>query len=309
MPALTTSSKPLTHTVTGSGPAAGFVISGRTNRMVDGPTRPDIPLIVALHGGTYTSEYFDIPGHSLLERAADLEIPVIALDRPNYADSSPLDADDSIILANARVLGEVVGQIWAQHGAGTAGIVLVGHSIGAAVATAIAAAPQPWPLLGLAISGCLVRVPEQSRAAWESLPDIAMIDLPTPMKDQVMFGPPGSYDNDMPAASYPSNTSVPKAELLDITGTWVCGRAAVCAQVPVPVHHRQGEFDHLWITDADEIAGFRAGFIAAPSIDTRIQPGSGHCIDFHRAAAAFQLSQLSFALECAATQRMGSSGA
>lgn len=299
MRALTTSSKPFTHTATGSGAAAGLFIGGRANRLIDADARRDIPLIVALHGGTYTSEYFDIPGHSLLERAADLDIPVIAIDRPNYADSSPLEAGDSIILANARVLGDVLGEVWAEHGAGTSGVVLVGHSIGAAVVTAIAAQPQNWPLLGIAISGCLVRVPGESRAAWESLPDIPMIDLPTPMKDQVMFGPVGSYDDDMPAASYPSNTLVPKAELLDITGTWIAGRAAVCAEVAVPVHHRQGEFDHLWITDSGEIDQFREGFSTAPSIDTRIQPGSGHCIDFHRASQAFQLSQLAFALECA----------
>ncbi|MEJ7648274.1 MAG: alpha/beta fold hydrolase [Nakamurella sp.] len=287
-------------TATGSRPS--FVISGRTNRILDGPGHPDVPLVVALHGGTYTCEYFDIPGHSLLERAADLAIPVIALDRPNYAGSSPLEAGDSIILANAHVLGDVLGDIWSQHGAGASGIVLVGHSIGAAVVAAIAAQPQNWPLLGIALSGCLVHVPEQSRAAWESLPDIPMIDLPTPMKDQVMFGPPGSYDQNMPAASYPSNTSVPRAELLDITGTWIAGRAAACARVTVPVHHRQGEFDHLWITDTDEIDQFTAGFTAALSVDSRIQPGAGHCIDFHRAGAAFQLSQLSFALECAVAQ-------
>ncbi len=299
MSAPTTSSTPFTHTVTGSGVAAGLVISGRSNRLVDAPRGPDVPLIVALHGGTYTSEYFDIPGHSLLDRGADLGIPVIALDRPNYADSSPLQADDSIILANARALGGVLGEVWAAHGASTGGVVLIGHSIGAAVVTAIAAQAQTWPLLGIALSGCLVRVPEQSRAAWESLPDIPMIDLPTPMKDQVMFGPAGSYGDDMPAASYASNTLVPKAELLDITGTWIAGRAATCARVTVPVYHRQGEFDHLWITDDSEIASFRAGFSSAPTIDSRIQPGSGHCIDFHRAGESFQIGELAFALECA----------
>lgn len=299
MEAPTATSKPFIHTATGSGVATGLVLSGRANRIVDSPARPDGPLIVAVHGGTYTSEYFDIPGHSLLERAAAIDIPVIALDRPNYGDSSPLDADDSIILANARVLGDVMGELWTAHGAGASGIVLIGHSIGAAIVTAIAAQPQNWPLLGIAISGCLVRVPEESRAAWESLPDIPMIDLPTPMKDQVMFGPVGSYGDDMPAGSYPSNTLVPKAELLDITGTWIEGRAAVCAEVTVPVHHRQGEFDHLWITDQGEVDRFREGFSSAPSIDTRIQSGSGHCIDFHRAGEPFQLSQLAFALECA----------
>ena len=299
MSALTMSSTPFTHTVTGSGVAAGLMIGGRSNRHLGAPVGPDVPLVVALHGGTYTSEYFDIRGHSLLERGADLGIPVVALDRPNYAESSPLPAGESIILANAGALGDVIGEVWAAHGAGTGGVVLIGHSIGAAIVTAIAAQARTWPLLGIAISGCLVRVPEQSRAAWESLPDIPMIDLPTPMKDQVMFGPAGSYGDDMPAASYPSNTLVPKAELLDITGTWIAGRAAVCDRVAVPVHHRQGEFDHLWITDDNEIEEFRVGFSGAPTIDSRIQPGSGHCIDFHRAGEAFQLGQFAFALECA----------
>lgn len=301
MEAPTMTSRPFIHTGAGSGAVAGMVLSGRANPVVGTPARRDAPLIVALHGGSYSSQYFDIPGHSLLERAAAHQIPAIALDRPHYGDSSPLDVapDESIILANARVLGEVIGELWTEHGAGASGIVLVGHSIGAAIVTAIAAQPQTWPLLGIAISGCLVGVPEESRAAWAALPDIPMIDLPTPMKDQVMFGPAGSYGDDMPTASYPSNTLVPKAELLDITGSWIESRASVCAAVTLPVHHRQGEFDHLWITDQDQIDRFREGFSSAPSIDTRIQPGSGHCIDFHRAGETFQLSQLAFALECA----------
>ncbi|MDQ2795565.1 MAG: alpha/beta fold hydrolase [Actinomycetota bacterium] len=270
--------------------------SGHTNGAEPGA---DVPLVITLNGGTYTSQYFDIPGYSLLDRAAALDIPLIALDRPNYVGSSPLTSDESIILANADVLGDAIGSIWREHGSGTAGVVLIGHSIGAAVATAVAAAPQSWPLLGLAISGCLMRVPAQSRAAWEALPEIDMIDLPVPMKDQVMFGPPWTYAPGMPAASHPSNTSVPKAELLDITGGWLEHRAEVCGRVAVPVHHRQGEFDALWVTNTEELDQFRAGFTSSPSVDSRLQAGSGHCIDFHRPCAAFQLSQLSFALQCA----------
>lgn len=279
--------------------AGGRHYSGRTNTGDGFKAADGAPLIVALHGGTYTSEYFDIPGYSLLDRAAADGMPVIALDRPNYVDSSPLESEDSIILANADVLRDAIGSIWEQYGAGTAGIVLIAHSIGAAVATAIAASSPSWPLLGLAISGCLVRVPQESRAAWEALPPIPMIDLPVPMKDQVMFGPAGSFAADMPAASHPSNASVPKTELLDITGGWIERREEVCGRVTVPVHHRQGEFDALWVTSQDEIDEFRAGFTSAQSIDTAIQPGSGHCIDFHLASEEFQSSQLAFARECA----------
>jgi len=40
------------------------------------------PLIVAIHGGTYNSGYFDVAGYSLIQRAAGLGIPILALDRP-----------------------------------------------------------------------------------------------------------------------------------------------------------------------------------------------------------------------------------
>ncbi|GAA2025893.1 alpha/beta hydrolase [Agromyces tropicus] len=272
--------------------------SGRSN--LDRVERADgAPLVIALHGGTYTSEYFDIPGYSLLDRATERGIPVIALDRPNYVDSSPLESEDSIILANAAVLGDAIGSIWEQYGEASPGIVLLGHSIGGAVATAIAASAPSWPLLGLATSGCLVRVPQESRGAWESLPPIPMIDLPVPMKDQVMFGPAGTFADDMPAASHPSNTLVPKVELLDITGGWIGRRAEMCAQVDVPVYHRQGEFDALWVTDQGEVEQYRAGFTAAPTVDIELQLGSGHCIDFHSPSAEFQQGQLDFAREVA----------
>ena len=146
------------------------------------------------------------------------------------------------------------------------------HSIGGAIATIIAATPQSWPVLGLATSGCLVRVP------------------------------PETYDDAMPAASYPSNTSVPKAELLDITGAWLERRAETTGKVAVPVHHRQAEFDHLWVTDQSEVDEYRAGFTSAPSVDIELQLGAGHCIDFHLPSDEFQNSQLAFARASAAAK-------
>ena len=279
--------------------SAGRVYTGRRNGVepVSGG-----PLVIALHGGTYTSEYFDISGYSLLERADAAGIPVIALDRPNYAGSAALESEDSILRANVDALNDAIGEIWEQEGGDAAGIVLVAHSIGGAIATEIAALQPSWPLLGLATSGCLVRVPAESAGAWAALPPIPMIDLPVPMKDQLMFGPPETINDDMPAASYPSNTLVPKAELLEITGGWIERRADVCAKVTVPVFHRQGEFDHLWITSQDEVDEYRAGFTSAASLDVALQTGSGHCIDFHKPSGDFEDSELEFAKASAAAR-------
>ncbi|MEO8263087.1 MAG: alpha/beta hydrolase [Pseudolysinimonas sp.] len=287
-------STPFTHKV------GDRTYSGRTNIGAGVTAAPGAPLVIALHGGTYSSEYFDIPGYSLLDRATTAGVPVIALDRPNYVDSSPLESEGSIIFANADVINEAIGSIWAEHGDGMAGVVLIAHSIGGAVATKIAASSPSWPLLGLATSGCCVRVPEESKGAWASLPPIPMIDLPVPLKDSLMFGPPDTYNSDMPAASYPSNTAVPKVELLDVTGGWIDARAETCAKVTVPVFHRMGEFDNLWVIDQGELDSYQAGFTSAKSVDAALVKGSGHCIDFHKPSGEFEDSEIAFAKACAA---------
>jgi len=288
-------SSPFTHTVGGSGAAAGFTFTGHSN-LGEVTIGAGDPLVIALHGGTYSSQYFDIPNHSLLDNGAKQGIGVIAIDRPNYLGSSPLtSADGELIADNAKVIGDAIGEIFAEYGGDAAGVVLVAHSIGGAIATIIAATPQSWPLLGLATSGCLVQVPSESAEAWAGLPPIPMIDLPVPLKDQLMFGPPDTYDDAMPAASYPSNTLVPKAELLEITGVWIERRAETCAAVKLPVHHRQAEFDHLWVTNQGEVDAYKAGFTSAASTDIRLQSGTGHCIDFHLPSDEFQNSQLAFA--------------
>lgn len=288
-----------THGVSTPGPAQGMSFTGR--RREAGGTEPagGVPLIIAVHGGTYTSEYFDIPGHSLLGRAEAAGIPVVAIDRPSYGGSTPVakGGPDSVILENAEVLDHLAAELWARFGTGTAGVVLVGHSIGGAVVIATAARAPSWPLLGIAVSGCLLQVPQEQLAAFGELPD-APSRMPQEIKDAVMFGPPGTYDADMPQASHPSDAPTPPAELIDINTSWPQRVRSVAAQVTVPVHSRQGEFDRLWLTDARQVEEFGAAFDAAPHVDARLVRSAGHCVDFHRAGAGFQLAQLAFALDC-----------
>ena len=192
----------------------------------------------------------------------------------------------------------MIGELWAAWGEDTAGIFLIGHSIGGAVVTALAARAPSWPLLGIAVSGCLLETPSQFRDDFDALPDIPSIELPSPMKDVVMFGPEWTYDETMPAASHVSDAPVPRAELIDINNGWVARVREIAAGVSVPVQSRQGEFDKLWVTDAQQVSDFGAVFTAAPQVDARLVLNAGHCIDFHRASAGFQLGQLGFALEC-----------
>ncbi|MET7419021.1 alpha/beta hydrolase [Dactylosporangium sp. NPDC005555] len=300
---MTPTAIPFTHTSTDPRTSGVLTVTGRRNTPQTPAAAARVPLIIAIHGGTYTSGYFDIEGYSLLERAAALGVPVIALDRPGYAGSTPVEPGESIILANAEALTHVIGELWQQHGDGHAGVFVIGHSIGGAVTTAIAAGQPTWPLLGIAVSGCLLQVPDGPRMAFDALPDILMIDLPGPMKDSVMFGPAWTHATTMPELSHSCDTSVPRAELIDINNGWISRVRSVNAQVTVPVHARQGEFDALWITDAGQAADYAASFTSAPVVDGRLVLNAGHCVDFHHAGAALQLSQLAFALECSVAKQ------
>ena len=257
-----------TRTVSSEGAAKGMMFSMR--HRPDAATDPGAPLVVALPGGTYTSLCFDVPGQSLLDRAESVGVPVVAVDRPGYLASTKVEPAGSIITANAEVLDHLVAELWAELGAGRPGVVVVGHSIGAAITTAIAARHPSWPLLGIAVSGCLVRVPAESGDAWAALPDEEFVELPGPVKDFVMFGPGWTCSEAMPQAGHAADAPVPKAELLDITGGWV-----------------------------ERMSQVAAAFTGAPWVDARLVPNAGHCIDFHLSAGAFQLQQLAFALECA----------
>ena len=223
---------------------------------------------------------------------------MLALDRPGYVGSTALPPTESTITRNAERLDQAIGSIWEASGSRARGIVLIGHSIGGAITVEIASRRPSWPLLGIAVSGVGLQTPSESGAAWAALPDLPVVELPSHLKDQVMFGPEWTFASDMPASSHVADAPVPRAELIDITHTWSERVRDLAARVIVPVHYRQGEFDKLWITGQDQVEGFAGAFTAAPWVDARVFRSVGHCIDFHRLGLAFHLEQLAFALRC-----------
>ena len=260
---------------------------------VEGPR----PLVIAIHGGTYTSSYFDIPGHSLLDRAGRNGIVAIAIDRYGYG-GTPFNGDMSI-LGQAAALREALVAVWNDHRGDASGVVLIGHSIGAAIALGVASDPGKLSVIGVAVSGIGVRTPGAHSDMWNSLPDLPTVEMPGPVKDQLMFGPAGSFPANMPAASHAAGAPVPKAELVDIVGGWQKQAAAVCAKIRVPVHYRQAQQDQLWVVDKSEIEAFAWRFVSSPRVDAAMVPNTGHCMDFHTVGPALQLQQLGFALQCA----------
>ncbi|WP_410575757.1 alpha/beta fold hydrolase [Amycolatopsis sp. cmx-4-61] len=86
-----------------------FEVGGTTLiALTAGPVQPTgRPLIVALHGGTYTARYFDVAGSgggSFLDVAAAAGHRVVAFDRPGYGGSTPLDPGANTFERHAELL-------------------------------------------------------------------------------------------------------------------------------------------------------------------------------------------------------------
>ena len=124
----------------------------------------DLPLLVALHGGTYSSAYFEVAGGplgSFLDVAGRNGFAVLTIDRPGYGESTLLPEEENTFARQAAILDDAIGQaveIWP-----TSGVVLVGHSIGGMISLEIAARHPGWPLLGVASSGNGARIPAGGR--------------------------------------------------------------------------------------------------------------------------------------------------
>src|ERR1700677_1905528 len=72
---------------------------------------PGLPLLVALHGGTYTSAYFGVAGGEpgvFPDIAARNGFAVINVDRPGYGESTLLPDEDNTFARQAEILDQVI---------------------------------------------------------------------------------------------------------------------------------------------------------------------------------------------------------
>lgn len=256
------------------------------------------PLLVALHGGTYTSTYFSVPGGpfgSFLDLAARNGFPVLTIDRPGYGGSALLPEEDNTFAHQAALLDEAITRYLADVPA--AAVVLVGHSIGGMIALEIAARRPQWPLVGVATSGMGARIPAGGAAEQlGSLPFSGVVDLPVPDREGVMFGPAGSYTEQAREAARSSYAPTPFIELVNAP-KWARRRlAAVAGDVQVPVHNVLAEHDALWDSSAEARSEFASLFRV--EVSSHLARGVGHSLDHHTAGAALHLQQLAFAFTC-----------
>lgn len=266
-------------------------LSGRIATPTQGEPRG---IIVALHGGSYTTQYFDTPRHSVMGAISQLGYTIVGIDRPGYGDARewPLDFD-----AQVEVLVPVITKVWQDYGANSSGVFLYGHSIGGMIALLIAGATHSFPLLGLSMTGSGAVFHEQALKAFTGAAQApgTHVDLPHEGKMALMFGPQWTFDGAVAAADLERDVPLATAELKDAVD-WQQRLPTAAAAADVPVHFVVGEYDGIW--DANKLANVEQLFQRAPFVDAYRQRQSGHDVELDHMGYAHALKIIAFAEEC-----------
>ena len=275
--------------------AGTMKLSGRFLPATNGQPRA---LLVAVHGGTYTSKYFDTSPSLLFELCASLGYSILALDRPGYGTATSVPVDQLSFDGQVPVLQQALNEIWNEYGQQSAGMFLIGHSIGGMISLLLAAENPHERLIGMNMTGAGALYNDQTKAAFASL----VSDAPTVMMDiaikvRAMYGPAWSYPEEQ--AHYDPERDVPTAAIeLAEAQTWGARLPQVAAKVRVPVQFIVPEYDHIWRGEPEALSHVAEMFTAAPFVDVGIQRLTGHSAELHTLARAFYLKILAFVEEC-----------
>lgn len=270
--------------------------------------RQDMPLLVCLDGGGYTSRYFDASGRSLLAQASAAGFPTVALIRPGYPANENSARRQPSFAAAARTITEAIADVWRRLGGTRPGIVLTGHSIGAAVAVHVAAHKSSWPLLGMAISG-VGDVPSTTMVElFADMPSDQVVEFSIEQARPLLYGPEWTLNTTTLGDVADLGVNYPSADLVEITNRWNNDLARIAPAVDVPLHYALAEFDGLWDVSLERVGSFARYFSNAPFIDASLWLGAGHNIERHRVGHAYIRAVLSFAERCVtnASTRRGS---
>ncbi|MGV9310752.1 alpha/beta hydrolase [Streptomyces sp. NPDC003691] len=274
--------------------AGGLGLSGR----ISGRTSRPRGLVVALHGGTYDSAYYDVGPASLLSLAPALDLCVVALDRPGYGTATgsepALQSFDGQAAVLAAALNKLVDDVQPELGT-----VLVGHSIGGMIALTLAARGVPG-LRGVEVSGLGETWRPGMREMWGSfVGDAAFVEVPAEPHAEVMLGPRGTYPPTRRALDAELIRPMPMPELIDAV-RWSELFPSVAADIGVPVALTFPEHDNIWMSDEDARSLAAGRFTKTPSLSAERFDAVGHCVELHTRSRSYSLRQLAFIEDCLA---------
>jgi pimeloyl-ACP methyl ester carboxylesterase len=264
----------------------------------------DVPephaVVVALHGGGSDADYFDSPLDrrlSLLDVGAALGFTVISLNRPGYGSSYPYEGAMGSPDTRIELMYGALDELLAERPQG-AGVFLMAHSIGCALAARMAASDRGESLLGVELSG--IGLHYHSRAielmdAWAQA-EPRRDQIPTGMRD-VIWGPEHLYPSDNFFVGVPPSSRIPSYEGAEAVA-WPSAFPALAAAITVPVRYSLGDHECWWRPGQAGLDEVAALFTAAPRVVTDEQTWGGHNLSLGRSATAYHLKVLAFVEEC-----------
>jgi len=279
------------------------------------------PLIVGIHGGTYTSEYFNaLPGHSAGTISTQLGVPFVAIDRPGYRDSTALASipdGSSFFQEEGKYLHRyILPKLWEEYGHpfGASTIVLMGHSLGCS-ACIIAAAlhslePEArYPFGGMILSGRSTTsavTKSQGEAQLADARRVGYVEFPPGVKNILMFGDVklGLASDEIRRVSEQITHRGIIGEFKDRRLQWDGYWQEYARTVKMPVMAAIGDRDGLFQASQNDLETFTTAFTTSPKVETVCIPGAPHCLELSYWGTGWYSRCFGFAIECATSSAL-----
>ncbi|WP_028964917.1 alpha/beta fold hydrolase [Sphingomonas phyllosphaerae] len=248
--------------------------------------RDGAPLLLCLHGGGCNGRYFHLPGFSVAERAVQQGFDVLLVDRPGHGLSVPGGSACPIVEAAGLLTGLLEAMMPRRS---SSEMVLLGHSIGGAVALTFAAASR-LRISAIAVSG-IGRSPTEAALSW--LADFKADRDRVPPID-FFFGPRGTYDWRAPIALRSAAETWHLDEVCEVLLAWPRRFDAIAARLTMPISISLSEHEKIW--DLAELASgkFAAQFGNTSHMTSDVLPAGGHLYELHSNGPQMVQAQLAF---------------
>lgn len=273
----------------------GAVLSGISHIPLRNSATPNGPLLVGLHGGLGTSQYFDIsPDYTAFTYSSMYYIPFVAIDRPGYESSTPpnIDSDTTFWQASGRLLNEyILPAVWNKFGipSGCDGIVAMGHSMGVPVSIVAAAlycddkrngSKPAYPFAGCIISGW------GTRRSGLTLPGVSpeigkdRATFPSSLRDMMFFSEPtlNLAHPAVRALSQEQSVTVSLEEMAEMQ-VWASYLNGYIERIDMPALLALGEHDWLWQGTQEHLEEYKDLFKRSDRVETLVVKGGAHCME------------------------------
>ncbi|EFX05904.1 hypothetical protein CMQ_3973 [Grosmannia clavigera kw1407] len=274
------------------------------------------PLVVGLHGGSYSSSYFDAtPTCTAQTLSSALDVPFVAIDRPGYGETTPVtpvpEGSDFSAEWGTLLHRVILPALWLEFGLpnGCKGIVLHCHSFGvtgaivaaalhALDATQAAASPANYRLAGLVLSGFGTQLKPTGGHPTQPDPPPSHIRIPVAVKDSTLLLP-GTAADEVYAQADRLDHPMPLPEIASLRHPWLdTWRERWGVHVTVPILLALAGRDHYWHATAEHLDEFAAAFPKSTRIDTSILAAAPHNIELSYWGPGWYAHSFGFAIEC-----------